>query len=109
MRTNTRPCHVAQPFFPRTTTSHAPYNSPLSGIAAPYVLNECVLHWWDPRRPPDDETKPSSPSPPSSATDPATDVPAPVTDPEHVDPNRDARTPSTSSLPPLRTHALPPP
>ncbi|KAF8552105.1 hypothetical protein OG21DRAFT_1604936 [Imleria badia] len=81
----------------------------LSGIAAAYVLNEWVLHWWDPRRPPDDETKPSSPSPPSSATDPATDVPAPVTDPEHVDPNKDAHTPSTSSLPPLRTHALPPP
>lgn len=95
----------------------------LSGIAAAYVLNEVrtridssdppnhlaqwVLHWWDPRRPPDDKPEPSPPQdgPPTTADDPA-----PVSDPGHADPNRDAPTPSTNhTLPPLRTHALPSP
>ncbi|KAN0084182.1 hypothetical protein V8E55_007686 [Tylopilus felleus] len=89
----------------------------LSGIAAAYVLNEWVRHWWDPRHPPhapDDEPK-SAPSSPPQQDKPLADTCADtvsVSDPEHADPNNDVHTPSTSqtrSPPPLLTHSLPPP
>ncbi|KAH0826646.1 hypothetical protein J3R83DRAFT_5032 [Lanmaoa asiatica] len=81
----------------------------LSGFAAAYVLKEALNtvqwlpHLWDVRVPPDD--KPSSPQQDSSADE----HPAPVTD---TPPDNDAPTPSTNqarTLPPLRTHSLPPP